>query len=529
MQPLDYNILNAEDFAHVKPMSARAYEGILSFYQSQQAPNPDHSSLPEKAVLDTFIQLYFEHFAPQIPFLHHSLFDGDVHWLLVLAVATVDLLRRALPSDAITALKYDVLTVAQSVLLYNFSSMFCGLRDYMIDLQTQHAWLVTLIQPFMRTSGDSNFFSMPYPTPKEGSSWQDWLKLEQQRRLVYCAWMFECMFVALMNAQPKLQVDDFEQILPCSSSLWRAKTASEWELLYSMHRSRPALSLRTLFTKFCLSELEDLSQLPELTKLLLLLAFWVEEQKALKGSKMLSLLHGNRSMPGPSSDVGLDKRFDTLEPIKTPALDDEQLFKTRKIFYHILFIIRHVPMRLMYKFFGMHALEPKVRRARESVSRWMQGHPVQARRCVFHAASALCEIRRERVLTCPQPFSLVPLKQYLRIYQKVHTNLTAQPSPSQTTQVLRLDHNSTDNDKNSELISRWISGDETIRLYLPGTGFFLAPRSQACLMAEFRRLLSSRDLPGWPVLREALLSSLDEVVNDVTPRSQPPYSVSVGS
>src|ERR1700761_6841666 len=48
------------------------------------------ASFPSRAYLNVYVQLYFEHFHPRMPFLHVPTFDtGENNWLLILSVAAV--------------------------------------------------------------------------------------------------------------------------------------------------------------------------------------------------------------------------------------------------------------------------------------------------------------------------------------------------------------------------------------------------------------------------------------------------------
>lgn len=77
-----------EDFRHVKNISDRSYHAIRHFY-AEIPPVQGTAFLPVRT-LNAFIQLYFEYFDGQFPFLHYSAFDADEPpWILVLAVAAV--------------------------------------------------------------------------------------------------------------------------------------------------------------------------------------------------------------------------------------------------------------------------------------------------------------------------------------------------------------------------------------------------------------------------------------------------------
>ncbi|KAL4928145.1 uncharacterized protein BDV17DRAFT_291893 [Aspergillus undulatus] len=554
LQPSDYDVLNAENYAHVSPISSKVYGELLSFHGAQHPAGSRHYVFPGKIVLDTFIQLYFEYFDPLMPFLHNSLFErNDVHWVLVLAVATMgsqfasikgrerytvvllELLRRALPHDAMSILQYDRTTVAQSALLYN------PIIDFPCDNYTS-----------TRT---------PSQVPRrEPDDWQNWIRIEGQRRLVYSAWFFECMAVALMDVEPKLQGEDIDQGLPCDDAMWGARTAREWEECCLMGAAGDGSStgLRTLFTHFCTSEI-DLSQLPEFTNLLLLVTFYVEERKALKGSRALELMHGdknkNKKTPNVSapSDRRLDLKWQSLRPVKPPnatwrsslSASDELVFQTRTIFYHVLFILRHISLSSLHRTSGWRATPSETDRSRRSLTTWIRENPRTARECLFHAAVAFSQFGNANAFNCPHPLALLVAVQYLRLYQReriYNHSITGQetttsaseypahmnsqhPSQIQTRQstvIFRINPRQTEQDA---AITRWISGDINLSLHLPGVGLLLEPRSAVCLLREFQRLLGSSERPGWSILRGRLGENVEEILNEIKPLSQPPYSL----
>ncbi|KAL4733298.1 hypothetical protein BDV11DRAFT_200384 [Aspergillus similis] len=222
--------------------------------------------------------------------------------------------------------------------------------------------------------------------------------------------------------------------------------------------------------------------------MLLLLTFWVEERRALKGSRALSMMHGNNPTPAADtpSDRALDGKFTELQPINPRRSDhdlalsmsDGQPFQARSVLYHVLFILRHASLKSLHTYFGWHASPPEIERARRSIAQWIQYNPKTARRCVFHAALAFCRMRNADALCFPYLFCLLVVVQYLSIYQREHNSSPRSPdraimssatenttnSQSQGTRVLRIKPGQSEQD---DLIRKWISGDETLIFFFP--------------------------------------------------------------
>lgn len=82
----DEDILLAEDFRHVSKING--HERLAQFFQEQD-PAGDQM-FPEARVIHTFVQLYYEHFDFQFPFIHPAMLEtGEESWVSVLAVASI--------------------------------------------------------------------------------------------------------------------------------------------------------------------------------------------------------------------------------------------------------------------------------------------------------------------------------------------------------------------------------------------------------------------------------------------------------
>lgn len=87
-QPGDEDIAIAENFCHVQQISYEIYQKIRTFYEQQR--RSEHKGFPSPGMLHAFIQLYFEYFDAQHPFIHPlSMEQGNHSWILALAVAAV--------------------------------------------------------------------------------------------------------------------------------------------------------------------------------------------------------------------------------------------------------------------------------------------------------------------------------------------------------------------------------------------------------------------------------------------------------
>lgn len=114
-------ILEMEHFAHVGRLSFDKYDEILENLQNH-ANQPIYRSfgspvLPSAEVMNSFMQLYFEHFHDTMPFIHKPSFDpSKEHWILVLAVAATGCRYSQVPRSDLYALKLTEL-VRRSIMV----------------------------------------------------------------------------------------------------------------------------------------------------------------------------------------------------------------------------------------------------------------------------------------------------------------------------------------------------------------------------------------------------------------------------
>jgi hypothetical protein len=88
--PGDADVVVSENFCHVPLLSNEVYECIVAFYRNHHTTSSHTaqiSEFPNRDVLNSFMQLYFEFVHPHLPVLHLPLFNpGPESWMLVLAV-----------------------------------------------------------------------------------------------------------------------------------------------------------------------------------------------------------------------------------------------------------------------------------------------------------------------------------------------------------------------------------------------------------------------------------------------------------
>lgn len=118
---INHSVLEMENFAHVGRLSFAKYEEIVENLESH-ANQPIYQSfgnpvLPSAEVMNSFIQLYFEHFHDTMPFIHKPSFDpSKEHWILVLAIAATGCRFSQVPRSDLYGLKLTEL-VRRSIMV----------------------------------------------------------------------------------------------------------------------------------------------------------------------------------------------------------------------------------------------------------------------------------------------------------------------------------------------------------------------------------------------------------------------------
>ncbi|KAB8235275.1 uncharacterized protein BDW43DRAFT_309641 [Aspergillus alliaceus] len=540
------DIVIAENLFHVSAVPVETYEKIHSFYETQTGACFKRLAFPDIDRLNCFVQLYFEHFHPQMPFLHPNLFENDGSWVLVLAVAAIGsqytrmvmreqyaivlsgLLREAIPLDAVKALQYNVMTLAQCTLLLNFSLLFNGYRGNILNLQFLRTWLAVLIRPFLKSPNERDLALLDLTkVVNVQSRWHAWLQAEARSRLAYSFFIFDSFCVLYLDSQSNCSMDDFQQRLPYSDELWSIRDAHDWELHLKYVHDNPVHSLQELLSSSCRTEF-SLEKLSEFSKLTLLLGLFVGEKQFVNASQFSSRYLDSRgyssaslnSQTKSSTYRTLDSRYKLLVPninlVSSNSVSSHNLI----IYYHLTSILRYTSLRNIYAYTGWLVTRAESTAAGNRLSLLMKSDQERARTCVVHAGALIREIRGVSSPACYHYLSFLMAFLYLRVYVRLQTStpnqasLQNQPSPCRLVRI--------DRDPDEALVKQWIVGDPHCRPYLTGVGLLLEPGVSTRLIKECQRMLGSHD--AWPHFRNGISSCLDQLAGEVNPLTDIPYS-----
>ncbi|KAL2205690.1 hypothetical protein CC79DRAFT_1294336 [Sarocladium strictum] len=169
------DILTAENIPHIPPLTAETRAYMIQAIQEGMPPNSEGKELavsfPSLRHLDTYMQLYFEHFHPRMPLLHVPTFEASPEtWQLVLSI-----LREIL--------HVNILTHAQAHLLFQQTLWLSGDWSIIVEAQCYRNFLVTLCR--MLLSREGTLMHMQTSNEDVDLVWSHWVQAETKRRLIH--------------------------------------------------------------------------------------------------------------------------------------------------------------------------------------------------------------------------------------------------------------------------------------------------------------------------------------------------------
>ncbi|KAF5227675.1 hypothetical protein FAUST_11621 [Fusarium austroamericanum] len=171
----EQDVLIAENIPHVSPLTSATRKHMIQAIKEAGLPHNEAQGLdanfPCLRHLDTYMQLYFEHFHPRMPFLHVPTFQASPeNWQLILSIL------RELTS-------VDLLISAQSHLLFQQSLWLSGEWAVTVELQFYRNILITICRLLLSREGTL----MHTHTPMEdaNNAWLQWIQAEAKRRIVH--------------------------------------------------------------------------------------------------------------------------------------------------------------------------------------------------------------------------------------------------------------------------------------------------------------------------------------------------------
>ncbi|KAH8812202.1 fungal-specific transcription factor domain-containing protein [Xylogone sp. PMI_703] len=226
------DILAMDDHGHVPRLASEKLQELWAFIDHYHCKPPVTSridnikELQNPDIVNSFLQLYFEHFDPILPLVHKASFNLlQTSPLLVLAIATIgsrfsrikhareittglsDILGRAidavLQEDTVQTLQ---VSFAQAAVLNQIHMAYCGSSNLALKAQFQRNMLV-----IRESLKQANYCDHKL---------RQWLDEELGRRVIYSIWLVDCQFSLHCGVPPIMNLEDLEPYLPCHESIW---------------------------------------------------------------------------------------------------------------------------------------------------------------------------------------------------------------------------------------------------------------------------------------------------------------------
>lgn len=216
---------------------------------------------PSSVVFDWFIQLYFQHFHPQNPILHLPTFDPrTTETVLLLAIITAG--GFFAPHKDVQKFAYGLAEILRRYMGYHFEADNSRARQLQ-SMQAHHICLLlgcwsgnrramelteaircTIIAMFRRGGlfSKSGYKNLPIARIEENEQeWQEWVKEEGKKRLVYFHLFMECQMGVFYDVSSCFSYAELSAPLLFSEELWKCNSARQWAMRWNEEVSNGTL------------------------------------------------------------------------------------------------------------------------------------------------------------------------------------------------------------------------------------------------------------------------------------------------
>ncbi|KAL4989978.1 fungal-specific transcription factor domain-containing protein [Aspergillus falconensis] len=554
------DILAMEDHGHVARVRQGQVTEVLVLITKARCPESFtcdrgvQELLKNPHVVNTFVQLYFEHYHPTLPLLHKATFNvTDTPPLLILAVATIgsrfskvpqahalsSVLRRALRKTVDNLIEESIertieIPFAQAALLNQIQMAFDGSRRVALKAHFQRAMLITVCRGLssrMRREDLNQKQDNSSDASRRDDAVSKWLARELCRRLMYAIWLVDCQFSLHTNVSPMMNLDDLDPTLPCPDTLWNLDAAAlsrEWDRSQDSIR---AVLLKHALDPLKLGEIVKSKSFGLFSRTITMTAVFYQWHMAtsvdryiLQGDIELSEQRptldwpfGNQSTPSKPLVPAVRRAHwrsaasETMTAIcnNTTVYCESDVSQLMKLYHHIS-ILLIVPLQPMCEYIGWMATKQCTTVARKSLCTWLRADIRNARRAVLHAIKLFCLMRRRKSAAHGENHHLFVA--FLTIW----TFFSLDP----VAHALDDDSSSGTNDEASSCcidwdggldvaeMERWIRAPGHPRVRIAGVGTLEKPSGMHRILVETHRILLSDQVWGASQLFAGVLEGL---------------------
>ncbi|EYB24232.1 hypothetical protein FG05_10654 [Fusarium graminearum] len=538
-QDIGIQMARAELFGHIHDIPQQAIEGLNNFYKTQQR-DKFTEAIPHD-IVHAFVELYFEYFDPQFPFLHPSRVDDPgLSWLLLLAVAAVgshyseiqvaeeynlalsDLLARAVEQSLSNHITQVESATVQSVFLLHVLWMFSNSHRDKVVLKHKRSSLSTLCWDLLSRANKRRHLSQP-GVSTEGA-WQAWLTTESEIRLVMCVRHLECLEHIFLFMPLAINLRDATKQLPCDERAWKTRNALDWKSkLETCVEAQPVVSGQGCRHRHS----NGLSTKDPFPCKVALIELYLDERDIshqLLTSKILRSSFASYFDSESSTDTQKAfEKFDTRS--LNPHLDgiiDQLTFANSgtggDTIFHCISILRLIPIPLETLHFatGWQANKQQMLESKMRLKDFFQNNSSKARKALWHAVCIFKTTRNSQRLMCYDAFSLISAMGYIYSYSEARSSISDASPGSQTSTrppIVRLDQLNEKSD-----VERWIDNDSESLVHLTGVG--LLDGSDHCVrfLRDIEKTFSSQI--AWRGFCRILATCLSQLRRGEMPYSQ---------
>ena len=281
-------------------------------------------------------------------------------------------------------------------------------------------------------------------------------------------------------------------------------------------------SLRQLLGKHALIR-EKMPELGDAAHLIVLLSLYVEENRILQLTNSWIYLQGIHTINNNDhfececihdgslwytpqrQETMLDRYFEyfrlkTESPSEHPLLQDI-ISKT----YHMVSILRLVPLNALRTFSSWMTTPQKVERAKKELENWIEGGYC-ARKALLHAAALFQLIRDQRTAIHSDPWYMMAASLCIWAHIKV----------SKRTEILFTDHPlRIDKVSDSQALQAWLNGSWTMSVHITGIGILNEADSASRTLQQTIKILR-RD-GSWGQIGRLFAAVFQQVLEGTTP------------
>ncbi|KAE8310505.1 fungal-specific transcription factor domain-containing protein [Aspergillus transmontanensis] len=547
------DILEMEDYGHVAGVRQEQVEQLASFMATGRdqrtsacPPNCD-ALLRNTKIINSFVQLYFEHFHQTFPILHRATFNvSEEPPLLMLAVATIggrfskipqahrlstvmgDILRKTVENVLEENIDQTIqISFAQAAVLNQIQTAYHGSRRLALKAQFQRAMLVTVCRGInSKIRYEDTLCETSDATPRNLETFR-WLDRERSRRLTYGIWLVDLQFSLNASVPPMMSLDDVEPYLPCHETEWDLSMAELSEILKDCKGD----AMRPVRLKDALETLRMAGTLPSrniglFARYITMTAVFYQWHTVTSvdrcilqsaddpagqggldgcfGSEMLA--NGGAEIPLKAVVPAVHRSrwrraaFEAMKSIceNTTAWPEGSSSLLQKLRHHISILLL-VPLQPMCDFIGWMGTEGGIAKAREGLCDWIRTDTQNARRAVMHAIALFSLVRKRKSTAHSENHHL--FLGFLTIWTFFSLDPVARPRPVAEEVVSTAPACNIDWDGHVDLDAqeRWISAPGHPSLRIVGVGSLEEPSGLHRILVETHRLfLSDR---AWGISR----------------------------